>query len=305
MAAFFLLLAVLVGVVLGDALVENDGAGVLTVFGQTTGRFNQGQLLLVFAGLGFLFALLLGTSLASTRGRRARRRERRSGIRELEDRLAELERDNARLRVDLGQRDDALAGREAELEHRDRQLALKDEELARRDQEPQRAHARDAAPAEAPDRATPGAAEAPDRPTPAAADLPDRPTPVAADVPDQATAVAVAAGTDQTAPAPTEVLDRAGAPLAETPDQATVPRAEGPGGTVEAAVVAPDLVLSPEAEPVAPLHDEPPWLEERAGDEEGAFSGTAGEERTRPVERGDRAPEHAPERRTEKPDQNS
>ena len=177
MAAFFLLLTVLVGVVLGDALVENDGAGVLTVFGQTTGRFNQGQLLLVFAGLGVLFALLLGLSLASTRRRRTRRKERRSGRRELAERVTELERDNARLRDDLSQRDGALAGREAELAHRDRQLALKDEELARRDQEPQPAPARDAAPAEA--RETPGGTEVPDRPAPRATEAPDHAAAVA------------------------------------------------------------------------------------------------------------------------------
>jgi hypothetical protein len=261
MAAFFLLLAILVGVVLGDTLVENDGAGVLTVFGQTTGRFNQGQLLLVFAGLGFLFALLLGLSLASTRRRRSRRKERRGGRRELEERITELERDNARLRDDLGQRDDALAGREAELAHRDRQLALKDEELARRDQ----------------------------------------------DVPDQAAAVAETAQPDRTAPAPTEVLDAAGAATAEAAGLTAAPRAEDAGRTMDAGAVAPDLVLSPEqTEPVAPLHDEPPWLGEGAGDDEPTgVSTTVDEERTRPVEGADRVPGDAPARRTEKPDQNS
>ncbi len=295
MAAFFLLPAILVGVVLGDALVENDGAGVLTVFGQTTGRFNQGQLLLIFAGLGFLFTLLLGLSLASTRRRRTRRKERR-GRRELGERIAELERDNARLRDDLGQRDDALAGREAELAHRDRQLALKDEELARRDPELQRARASSAALAEAPDRTAPGATE-----------VPNRPTPKATAVPDQAAALATAAETDRTAPAPTELLDRAGVPTTETTDLGAAARVEGTGRTVDAGAIAPDLVLSPEeTEPVAPLHDDPPWLGEGAGDEEPTVvSTTADEERTRPVERADRAPDDAPARRTEKPDQNS
>jgi hypothetical protein len=282
MAAFFLLLTVLVGVVLGDALVENDGAGVLTVFGQTTGRFNQGQLLLVFAGLGFLFALLLGLSLASTRRRRTRRKERRSGPRELGERITELERDNARLRDDLTQRDDALAGREAELAHRDRQLALKDEELARREQELQRAPTRD--PAEVPNRITPGATE----------------------VLDQAATAAPAAGMDQTTPTPTEVLDRDGAAPAETADMAAAPQTGGLGRTLEAGAIAPDPVLSPEGtEPVAPLHDEPPWLAGAADDQEPTVVSGAGEEPTKPVEGADRPPDDEPARRTEKPDQNS
>jgi len=283
MAAFFLLLTILVGVVLGDALVENDGASVFTVFGQTTGRFNQGQLLLVFAGLGFLFALLLGLSLASTRRRRTRRKERRGGRRELGERITELERDNARLRDDLSQRDDALAGREAELAHRDRQLALKDEELARREQEPQRAR-------------TSGSAE-----------VPDRITPTATEVVDQAAAVAPAEGADQTVPAPTEVLDRAGAQT-ETADMAEAPRTQGLGRTLETGAIAPDMVLSPEgAEPVAPLHDEPPWLSEAARDEEPTkvVATSTDEERTTPAEGADRAPDDQPGRRTEKPDQNS
>src|SRR6266511_3626432 len=114
MAAFFLLLTILVGVVLGDALVENDGASVFTVFGQTTGRFNQGQLLLVFAGLGFMFAFLLGLSLASSRRLRTRRKERRGGMFELGALFTELGRETARFRDDLSQRDDGRAGREAE-----------------------------------------------------------------------------------------------------------------------------------------------------------------------------------------------
>src|SRR6266536_360451 len=269
MAAFFLLLTILVGVVLGDALVENDGASVFTVFGQTTGRFNQGQLLLVFAGLGFLFALLLGLSLASTRRRRTRRKERRGGRRELGERITELERDNARLRDDLSQRDDALAGRDAE--------------LARREQEPQRAR-------------TSGSAE-----------VPDRITPTATEVVDQAAAVAPAEGAGQTVPAPTEVLDRAGAQT-ETADMAEAPRTQGLGRTLETGAIAPDMVLSPEgAEPVAPLHDEPPWLSEAARDEEPTkvVATSTDEERTTPAEGADRAPDDQPGRRTEKPDQNS
>jgi hypothetical protein len=225
MAAFFLLLAVLLGVVLGDALVENDGTGSLTLFGQTTERFNEGQLLLVFAGLGVLFALLLVLSVASTRRRRTRRREVRSDRREQGERIAELERDNARLQDDLTRRDEALAGREAELAHRDRQLALKDEELARREHElvgPQQELAR------------------------REEDLARREQELHR------------AGTG--AP-PTAVLDEPGAPRTEGLERTATPRTE----VVDRAVASPTGVLD-QPEPVAPLHDEPPWLSEESAD---------------------------------------
>jgi hypothetical protein len=290
MAAFFLLLTVLVGVVLGDALVENDGAGVLTLFGQTTGRFNQGQLLLVFAGLGFLFASLLVLSLTSTRRRRTRRKERRAGTRELGERITELERDNARLQDDLSKRDDALAGREAELAHRDRQLALKDEELAWRDHElvdPQEELARREEDLARRERelarreedlhgaGTHGAA-APPVGTPAATAVLDQPTTAATEVPTQAAEARTGSRDPAAAPA-TEVLDRGA---------------------------------------VAPLHDEPPWLAGGAADREGGDRRPVRSEvehgqedeptqATRADADADRALDDGPGRRTEKPDQNS
>jgi hypothetical protein len=275
MAAFFLLLAILLGVVLGDALVENDGTGALTLFGQTTERFGEGQLLLVFAGLGFLFALLLVLSLASTRRRRIRRREARSGRREQGERIAELERENARLQDDLARRDEALAGREAELAHRDRQLALKDEELARREHElvgpEQELARREEDPArreQEPHRAAAGGAQA---------------------SPDDMS--------------PTAVLDEPSAPYTEEPERTGTPRTE----VVDAAAASPPEVVD-QLEPVAPLHDEPPWLSEETADgtlplavstpsEPDAadrlvqsLSGE-GEEPTEPVDRGDAEPE--------------
>jgi hypothetical protein len=74
MAALFLLLAVLVGVVLGDAVLENTDAGTVTLFNRTFDQLDNGQLLLVFAGLGFLLALFLFLAFGSSRSRRARRR---------------------------------------------------------------------------------------------------------------------------------------------------------------------------------------------------------------------------------------
>lgn len=229
MAVFFLLLAVLVGVVLGDALVENESTGAITLFGQSTDQFTDGQLLLGFAGLGILFALLLVLSVSSTRRRRARRKERRTAGRELEDRATELERDNARLHSDLAQREEALAGREAELAHRDRQLALKDEELARLGGVP--ASGQEVARGEgATARREPEAAET-TRPEPTKAA--DRAPPVS------------------DAAAPTEVQGRP-----------VVAGSASPAGG--AASSGP--ILSPDAEPVAPLHDEPPWQAARADD---------------------------------------
>jgi hypothetical protein len=214
MAVIFLLLAVLVGVVLGDALVENESAGAITLFGQSTDRFTDGQLMLGFAGLGVLFALLLVLSVSSTRRRRARRKERRTASRELEYRATELERDNARLRTDLAQREAALAGREAELAHRDRQLALKDEELARFGGVPY---------SEEDARGEGETARRED-------DLARREEEL---------------GTGDWQRPPDEVDRRV------------------PEGT---AVMDHAVSGSPDAEPVAPLHDEPPWRSARADD---------------------------------------
>lgn len=98
MAVFFLLLAVIVGVVIGDAVVANTGAGSVEVFNQTITRFTQGQLLVIAAGAGFVFAELLFLAWGSSRNRRDKRRERRSVQREMEGRIGELERENADLR---------------------------------------------------------------------------------------------------------------------------------------------------------------------------------------------------------------
>jgi hypothetical protein len=297
MAVFFLLLAVLLGVVLGDALVENESTGAITLFGQSTDQFTDGQLLLGFAGLGILFALLLVLSVSSTRRRRARRKERRTASRELEDRATQLERDNARLRTDLGEREEALAGREAELAHRDRQLALKDEELARHPAAPGSVEVADTEVAQREEAAARREDELPrdeeelgngDRQR--RSDAVDRSVPQGAAVMDHASSgspeVADRSRPEATEPAgrtpaePTEVADRT-APIADTPPEPTEvlgrpaePGRAGPTGGEQSS--AP--LLSPvETEPVAPLHDEPPWEAPRS------------DERTRPVSDDDAA----------------
>src|SRR6266571_395168 len=78
MAVFFLLVAVLAGAAIGDAIYENTGAGTVVIAQQTTDRLTQGELLAIFAGLGFLLAFLLLLAVAAAPRRRARRRERRA-----------------------------------------------------------------------------------------------------------------------------------------------------------------------------------------------------------------------------------
>lgn len=106
MAAIFFLLAVIIGVVVGDATIANTGGSSVTLFNRwTITRFTEGELLLIAAVLGLLCALFLLTAFGVSKGRRMRRREWRSARRDLEARIAELEQDNASLRQELGRRE--------------------------------------------------------------------------------------------------------------------------------------------------------------------------------------------------------
>src|SRR6266545_3782460 len=102
MAVFFLLLAVIVGVVIGDAVVANTGASTVQLFDRSITGFTQGQLLVIAAGAGFVFAALLFLSWGSSKNRRLRRRERRAAHRDMEGRIGELERENEGLRDEAG-----------------------------------------------------------------------------------------------------------------------------------------------------------------------------------------------------------
>jgi type II secretory pathway pseudopilin PulG len=113
MAVLFLLLAVLVGVVIGDAMLENTTASTLTLFNRSFDQLSNGELLAVFAGLGFLLAVFLFLAFGSSRSRRTRRRELRSARRDAESRVEELEHENARLHDEL-----ARAGRVGRLDDR-------------------------------------------------------------------------------------------------------------------------------------------------------------------------------------------
>jgi hypothetical protein len=78
MAAFFLLLAIIGGALVGDLVWENTDAGEVTVLDRTLVSYPQGWLLAGAAALGFVIALLLVASVSSTKGRRDRRRQLRS-----------------------------------------------------------------------------------------------------------------------------------------------------------------------------------------------------------------------------------
>jgi flagellar biosynthesis/type III secretory pathway M-ring protein FliF/YscJ len=78
MAAFFFLLAIIGGALVGDLVWENTTAGEVTVLDRTIVSYSQGWLLAAAAALGFVVALLLVASVSSTRRRRERRRQLRS-----------------------------------------------------------------------------------------------------------------------------------------------------------------------------------------------------------------------------------
>jgi uncharacterized protein (DUF58 family) len=101
MAAIFLVLAVVDAALLANVVLANTSATSVTVFDQSITGYTQGEVLLLAAGLGLLFALFVGIAWSSSSARRAKRRELRAARREVEGRVAELERENARLHKEL------------------------------------------------------------------------------------------------------------------------------------------------------------------------------------------------------------
>ena len=91
MAAFFFLLAIIGGALIGDLVWENTGAADVTVLGRTLDCYPQGWLLSAAAALGFVVALLLVASFSSTKARRARRRQLRAMKRDRQHEGIELE----------------------------------------------------------------------------------------------------------------------------------------------------------------------------------------------------------------------
>ena len=110
MAAFFLLLAILGGALVGDLVWENTSLGEATALDRTVVSYPQGWLLAAAAGLGFVVALLLVASVSSTKARRQRRRQLRSMRRRLEGEGIETELEHASwLDESFGRRDTAAA----------------------------------------------------------------------------------------------------------------------------------------------------------------------------------------------------
>jgi hypothetical protein len=110
MAAFFLILAMLGGALVGDLVWENTTAGEATVLGRTAVNYPQGWLLAGAAALGFVVALLLVASVGSTKARRQRRRQLRSVRRRLEGEGIDTELEHASwLDESFGRRDTAAA----------------------------------------------------------------------------------------------------------------------------------------------------------------------------------------------------
>jgi chromosome segregation ATPase len=101
MAVLFLVLAALVAVVIAAAGLENTTASSATLLDRSFDQLSEGQLLVLFAGLGFLVALFLFFAFGASRTRRSRRKELKSRRRDAEGRVDELERENSRLNQEL------------------------------------------------------------------------------------------------------------------------------------------------------------------------------------------------------------
>jgi hypothetical protein len=101
MAAIFLVLAVVDAALLANVVLANTSVSSVSVFDRSITGSTQGELLLLAAGLGLLFALFVGIAWSSSSARRAKRRELRAARRDVEGRVVELERENARLHKEL------------------------------------------------------------------------------------------------------------------------------------------------------------------------------------------------------------
>jgi hypothetical protein len=105
MAALFLVLAIVGGVVVSDLVLENTTASDITVLHHTVTGYSEGLLLALAAALGVILGLLVVVSASTTRTRRARRRRLRTAGRDLHRQVGRLKRENARMRDELVHRD--------------------------------------------------------------------------------------------------------------------------------------------------------------------------------------------------------
>jgi hypothetical protein len=94
MAALLLVLALLVGVVVGDLVLENPTIDEASLFGHTITGYPQGWPLVAAAALGFLMALLLAASGRASRARRARRKQLRDPVAAGDSNVVKLDRED-------------------------------------------------------------------------------------------------------------------------------------------------------------------------------------------------------------------
>ena len=130
MAVLFLVLALLAAVVIGAVGLENTTASSATLLDRSFSQLTDGQLLVLFAGLGFLVAVFVFLAFGASRTRRSRRKELKSRRRDAEGRVGELERENDRLRQELTSNREELEsverGRTDAVAERDRAEATAD-----------------------------------------------------------------------------------------------------------------------------------------------------------------------------------
>lgn len=105
MAALFLLLVIIGGIVVADLVLENPTADSVTVLNHPITGYSEGLVLAMAVALGLVLGLLVVASARSTRKRRARRKQLRTAGRDLPLQVAEMERENTRLREELARRD--------------------------------------------------------------------------------------------------------------------------------------------------------------------------------------------------------
>jgi len=130
MAVLFLVLALLLAVMVAAIGFENTTASSATLLDRSFSQLTEGQLLVLFAALGFLIALFLFLAFGASRTRRSRRKELKSRRRDAEGRVDELERENSRLRQELTtareELDSVQRGRDDAVAERDRAEATTD-----------------------------------------------------------------------------------------------------------------------------------------------------------------------------------
>ena len=123
MAVLFLLLALLLAVVVAAVGFENTTASFVTLLDRSLGQLTEGQLLVLFAGLGFLIALFLSLAFGAFQDSALAAQGAEVPAPRRRGRVDELERENSRLRQEL---ESVQRGRADAVAERDRAEAATD-----------------------------------------------------------------------------------------------------------------------------------------------------------------------------------